>query len=90
MRTIHTKLHRELVELLTEARVAAKLNQRELARRLGLYQSWVAKTEAGQRRVDIVDLFAVADAIGFDVVKLVKRLRDQNPPRNTKRSRSTV
>ena len=86
MRTIHTKLHRDLVEFLTEERVAAGLNQRELARRLGVYQSWVAKTEAGQRRVDIVDLFAMADAIGFDLVKLVKRLRDQNPPRN-KRAR---
>lgn len=90
MRTIHTKLHRDLVEILTEERVAANLKQRELARRLGVYQSWVAKTEAGQRRVDMVDLFALADAIGFDVVKLVKRLREQNPQRNTRRPKSSV
>ena len=86
VRTIHTKLHRDLVEFLTEERAEAKLSQRELARRLGVFQSWVAKTEAGQRRLDIVELFALADAIGFDVVKLMKHLRDLHPPRNTKRS----
>lgn len=85
MRTIHTKLHRDLVELVTKERVAAKLNQRELARRLGQFQSWVAKTEGGQRRVDMVDLFAMADAIGFDVVKLVKRLRELHPPQSNRR-----
>ena len=79
VRTIHTKLHRELVELLAKERLAANLNQRALAHRLGLYQSWVAKTEAGQRRIDIVDLFVIADAIGFDVVNLVKHLRDRYP-----------
>lgn len=80
MRTIHTKLHRDLVEFLAQERLAANLNQRALAHRLGLYQSWVAKTEAGQRRIDVVELFAIADAIGFDVVKLVKLLRDRHPP----------
>ena len=90
MRTIHTKLHRDLVKLLTEERAAAKLSQRELAHRLGVYQSWVAKTESGQRRIDIVDLFALADAIGLDVVKLVRRLRDRHPPPANQRSRGTT
>jgi transcriptional regulator with XRE-family HTH domain len=85
VRTIHTRLHQELTKLLTEERVAANLNQRDLAKRLGLYQSWVAKIEGGQRRVDVVELFALADAIGFDLVKLVKRLREQHPPQGAKR-----
>jgi transcriptional regulator with XRE-family HTH domain len=89
VRTIHTKLHRDLVELLASKRTAAKLNQRELARRVGHFQSWVAKTESGQRRVDVVELFALADAIGFDVVKLVKRLRELHPPHG-KRSRDAT
>lgn len=87
MRTIHTKLHRDLVELLAKERAAAKLNQRELARRVGHFQSWVAKTESGQRRIDVVELFALADAIGFDIVKLVKHLRELHPPSSAKRAR---
>jgi transcriptional regulator with XRE-family HTH domain len=89
VQTIHTKLHRDLVEFLAEKRDEAELSQRELARRIGHFQSWVAKTEAGQRRLDVVELFALADAIGFDVVELVKWLRARHPPHN-KRSRSTV
>jgi transcriptional regulator with XRE-family HTH domain len=75
------------VGLLTDKRIAAKLSQRELARRVGHFQSWVAKTESGQRRIDVVELFALADAIGFDIVKLVKRLRELHPPQPNKRSR---
>jgi hypothetical protein len=37
------------------------------ARRLERYQSFVATVEAGQRKLDVVELLAFADAIGFDL-----------------------
>jgi hypothetical protein len=46
-----------------------------VAKQLGRYQSFVATIEAGQRRVDIVELLDLADAIGFDAATLVRRLK---------------
>ena len=49
-------------ERLVEARRRAGLTQREAAERLGRSQSFVAKSENGERRVDVVELAAYARA----------------------------
>ena len=38
----------------------------ELAARLGQHQSFVARLESGQRRIDVVELVELAEAIGFE------------------------
>jgi transcriptional regulator with XRE-family HTH domain len=60
--------------LLTDARKKAAISQGELARRLGRPQSFVSKYERGERRLDVVELKAVADALGIDAIKLLRRL----------------
>ncbi|MDP3732146.1 MAG: helix-turn-helix transcriptional regulator [Candidatus Omnitrophota bacterium] len=59
-KTIFTKSHRYLVKQLTAARKQAKLKQKDVARRLDRTQSYVSKIEAGQRRIDIVQLKELA------------------------------
>lgn len=54
--TIYSKEHRQLIERLKKARLAAKLDQREAAKLLRKTQSHVSKVEAGQRRIDVVAL----------------------------------
>jgi hypothetical protein len=44
------------------------------SRRLGRYQSFVATVESGQRRIDVVELLDLAEAIGFDPRMAIKRL----------------
>jgi transcriptional regulator with XRE-family HTH domain len=56
------KLYEEFRARLIEAREAAGLTQREAAVRLGRSQSYVAKSESGERRVDIVELVQFAAA----------------------------
>jgi transcriptional regulator with XRE-family HTH domain len=46
---------------LVEARTLAGLTQTEVAKRLGKTQTYVARCESGERRVDIVELVAFAD-----------------------------
>lgn len=75
-KAIHSARHKHLVELLIQHRRDAKLTQAELARRLGQQQSFVARLESGERRIDVVELFDLGLAIGFDPVDLVTRLRD--------------
>ncbi|MBV7522525.1 helix-turn-helix transcriptional regulator [Ensifer sp. ENS12] len=53
-----------LIALLIARREAAGLTQTELAAKLGEYQSFVARLESGQRRVDVVEFLQLAG--GFD------------------------
>lgn len=60
-----------LAQLLTEAREAAGLTQVQLASRLRRPQSFVSKIESGERRIDLIELLEIADAIGADVGDLI-------------------
>lgn len=60
--------------MLIEARERAGMTQTDLANRLGEYQSFVARLESGQRRVDVVELIEVASILGFDAPALVRNL----------------
>jgi len=51
------------------------LTQRELADRLHKPQSFVAKYERGERRIDVVEFLVVCQAIGVDSAKLLKALK---------------
>ena len=42
------------------------MTQAQLAERLGEYQSFVARLESGQRRVDVVELIELGGILGFD------------------------
>lgn len=72
-RSIHTPDHRRLAELLRELREQAGLRQSELAHRLDRPQSFVSKYEAGERRLDLIELRAICLALDTSVVKLVER-----------------
>jgi transcriptional regulator with XRE-family HTH domain len=73
-KSIYTERHRRLCELLKMQRKAAGLTQTVVAERLGKPPSYVAKYEAGDRRLDIVEFIDVAAAIGFDPSKLIRVL----------------
>ncbi len=58
--------------LLIEARLGAGMTQSEVALKLGQPQSFVSKYERGERRLDVVEYFEVAEVIGFDPLALLK------------------
>ena len=66
-KTLNTKRHKELVSFLIKKRMAFGLTQTELAERLDEYQSWVARLESGQRRVDVVEFERLAEVLNFEV-----------------------
>ncbi len=55
-KTIFTQSHKDLVSRLIKARKAAKLRQIDAAKKLGRTQSYISKIEAGQCRIDTVQL----------------------------------
>ena len=75
-KTVHTKAQRAFCRLMIAARKSAGLTQVDLARRLNKPQSFVAKIEAGERRVDVVELLVLAAALDIDASSLIKKLED--------------
>lgn len=61
-----------LIDLLVAARHKAGIRQQALASKLKRPQSFVAKYEGGERRLDVVEFVAIAEALGMDPVKLFK------------------
>ena len=59
--------------ILVASRREAGLTQRQLAERLKRPQSYVAKIEAGERRVDLIELVAIAKALKLDPRVLLER-----------------
>ncbi len=55
-KTIYSRGHKALVGKLIEARKNAGLRQQDAAKLLGRTQSYVSKIEAGQRRIDLIQL----------------------------------
>jgi transcriptional regulator with XRE-family HTH domain len=62
-------MYQRLVPLLREAREAAGLSQVQIAQHFGKPQSWVAKIESGERRIDPAELISFAEALGLDPMK---------------------
>jgi transcriptional regulator with XRE-family HTH domain len=60
VKAIYSKEHRILVERLRRVRKEKRLDQRDVAKLLGVSQSYISKIESGQRRIDIVQLKAFA------------------------------
>ena len=74
VKTLGTERHKALIALLIEKREAAGLTQTDLADRLGEYQSFVARLESGQRRVDVIEYLELATILGFDAAEELRKL----------------
>ncbi|WP_027246635.1 helix-turn-helix domain-containing protein [Phaeobacter inhibens] len=65
-KTIRTNGQLALVRALVEARQNAGLSKQQLAAKLKRHQSFVARLESGERRIDVVEFTVLARVIGFD------------------------
>ena len=71
------KLADELVilgQVLVKAREHAGLKQSEVAARLGLPASYLSKIENGTRRLDVIELIRIAEAMDVDPAEIVREL----------------
>jgi transcriptional regulator with XRE-family HTH domain len=61
-----------LIELLVAARHRSDVQQQKLADKLGKPQSFVAKYEGGERRIDVIEFIAISRALNADPAKLFR------------------
>jgi transcriptional regulator with XRE-family HTH domain len=64
---------------LAEVREERSLTQRELAAKVNLSRSYVSKLETAERRLDILDLARLAEALDMPIEVLLWRLLDLPP-----------
>jgi len=65
-----------LQALLRRMRLEAELRQVDLANRLGQPQSFVSKYESGERRLDVLELRRICEALGVSLVAFARRFED--------------
>ena len=70
-KTLRSDAHGALLMSLKQAREAAGLTQAVVAARLGKPQSYMAKIERGERRLDVVEFVALAQALEADPAVMV-------------------
>jgi len=73
-KSIWTEEYQQLCTLLRQLRRDAGLTQVEVARRLDVAQSFVSKYESGERRLDVIELRHVAQALGITLETVVSLL----------------
>lgn len=69
-KSVFTGAHQHLVDALVEARRKSGLTQAELAAKVGKDQTYISIIERSQRRVDVLEFYALASAMSADPVKL--------------------
>ena len=70
--TVHNTVYKDLIARLLAARTAAGLTQQDVADALGKPQSYVAKVEGLERRLDVIEFLEFAKAIGIDPMPVLR------------------
>lgn len=73
--SLHSESYSALVDMLVQRRKAAGLSQQDVADALRWPQSFIAKIEKRERRIDAVELVRLASAIGFEPAKVIRELQ---------------
>jgi transcriptional regulator with XRE-family HTH domain len=76
-KSVHTPEYAALRSELCLARKKAGLSQRQLATRLQVPHSWVAKVENGERRIDLIEFGWFISACDADPSRVARRLLTQ-------------
>jgi transcriptional regulator with XRE-family HTH domain len=74
LKSLRSPQHLELLRLLVAARIKAKLTQQDLAKQLRRHQSFVAKYEGGERRLEVVEFVQICRAIGVAPDAILRKL----------------
>lgn len=71
---IYTSRHEALRRLIKLERQKAELTQGELAAKLGWDQTTVSHIETGSKRVTVIELIELSEALGFDGAAAFRRI----------------
>lgn len=76
-KSIYSDEYRILLSELITAREKSGLTQLDLAKYLQVSQATVSKIENGERRLDIIELRSICNALGIDFIDFLSRLENR-------------
>jgi transcriptional regulator with XRE-family HTH domain len=80
-KSVFTDAYADFLRALIAARKEAGVTQLELARRLGKVQPWISNVERGERRIDVIEFYAIARALKRDPAELFADVTSGLPKR---------
>lgn len=75
--SLGTPRYNKLIALLVQARSNAGLTQQAVADRLGKPQSFVAKYERGERRLDFIEVVDIAEILELNLSDLTAKFSNK-------------
>ncbi len=90
-KSLRTPRQQWLQALLIEARKAKGWTQADVAAGLGKPQSFVAKYETGERRLDVIEFVSIASVLGESSASILARIESvgEPPKRSLRRLKKT-
>ncbi len=80
-KSLRTPRQQLLLSLLVAARKTKGMTQADVAVALGRPQSFVAKYENGERRIDVVEFVDIATALGVSTADLLSKIESADDSR---------
>ena len=71
---LYNKRWKHFRDVLKKERKFHKISQKELAKKLCAEQSYISKTEIGDRRIDVIELLELCDSMGLTLTDFVFRM----------------
>lgn len=78
MASVYSEEYQCVINALKKARKERGITQTQLAEALGKPQSFIAKVENGERRLDVVEFVHLAQLIGLEPLKVINNLKSNN------------
>lgn len=75
VKTIYQEPYLRLVQALVQARKNAGLTQTQVAEKLAKPQSYIAKVEGADRKLDVMEFVELCEAIYLDPSEFIKLLK---------------
>jgi transcriptional regulator with XRE-family HTH domain len=84
MASIYSEEYQSVIKTLREARIRKGISQQNLAESLDRPQSFIAKVENGERRLDIVEFMHLARLLSIDPISIIGKIPAKHKPLSAK------
>ncbi|HED2284982.1 TPA: helix-turn-helix transcriptional regulator [Klebsiella pneumoniae] len=74
MTSIYSNDYQMVIKALRDARIACGITQQEVASAFGRPQSFIAKVENGERRLDVVEFVRFCHAVNVEPISILDKL----------------
>ncbi|QUY49263.1 helix-turn-helix transcriptional regulator [Serratia plymuthica] len=74
MTSVYSTEYQLVIKILRDARIEKGITQTKLAEALGRPQSFIAKVENGERKLDVVEFAVMARLLGVDAGAVIQQI----------------